>query len=180
MIKHLLGSTKNVRRPRPRVTRALLAAGIALAAGSGLVACGSSPAAHLQDARQALADASYSDVVAAADAGLRADPDAKTAWALELAKLEALARSGRGDEAVALLQRLGAEHPDRVGPTQYCATSDQLRTAGAAPAAIQALDLGAKHHPDDAVIAKLIGDSVSGADVNPAELEMLRSLGYVQ
>lgn len=174
MIRHLLHPTMKARGARRSVTHALLAAALAA------VSCSSSPASHLQDARQALADAAYSDVIAAADAGLRADPDPRTAWALELAKLEGLARSGRGDEAVALLERLAAAHPDRVGPTQYCATSDQLRGAGSGPAAIQALDLGAKHHPDDAVIAKLIGDSMSGADVNPAELEMLRSLGYVQ
>jgi hypothetical protein len=143
------------------------------------VACGSSPAERLQEARQALADTRYSEVVGAADAGLAAAPDAKTAWGLELAKLEALARSGDGDAAMALLDRLATEHPDRIPPTQYCATADQLRSAGNGAGAIQILDLGARRHPGDAVIAKLIGDSKS-ANVDPEELQMLRSLGYVE
>jgi hypothetical protein len=142
-------------------------------------ACGSSPAERLQEARQALADTDYSAVVAAADAGLAASPDERTAWGLELAKLEALARSGDGEAVMALLERLATDHPDRMPPTQYCASADQLRSAGNGAAAIQALDLGAKRHPDDAVIAKLIGAAQS-ADVDPEELQMLRSLGYVE
>jgi hypothetical protein len=143
------------------------------------IGCGSSPAERLQEARQALAETRYSEVVSAADAGLAAAPEGAVAWGLELAKLEALARSGDGDGAMALLDRLATEFPDRVPPTQFCATADQLRSAGNGPAAIQVLDLGAKKHPGDAVIAKLIGDSKS-ANVDPEELQMLRSLGYVE
>lgn len=153
--------------------------GSSLAILAFAVACGSSPADRLQEARQALAETRYSEVVSAADAGLAAAPDGAVAWGLELAKLEALARSGDGEAAMALLDRLATEFPDRVPPTQFCATADQLRSAGDGAGAIQVLDLGAKKHPQDAVIAKLIGDSKS-ADVDPEELQMLRSLGYVE
>jgi hypothetical protein len=176
MIEDQVRATNDGRRARLAAAPAVLV--LALAAGA--VGCGSSAADHLQDARQALADASYSDVVAIADGGLRAEPEPKTAWALELVKLEALARSGQGEAAIAQLEGLAAAHPERLGPTQYSATADQLRGAGDAAAAIRALDLGAKQHPGDAMIAKLISDSASSADVDPAELEMLRSLGYVQ
>ena len=103
-------------------------------------ACGSSPAERLQEARQALADTDYSAVVAAADAGLAASPDERIAWGLELAKVEALARSGDGEAVMALLERLATDHPERVPPTQYCASADQLRSGSLPRDAAQPTD----------------------------------------
>jgi predicted Zn-dependent protease len=135
---------------------------------------------HLQNARQAIADAAYSQALDDADAGLGADPDPKTAWGLELVKLEAQARSGDAEGAKAQIEKLATAHPDRLPATQYGATADQLRTAGQAPSAIEVLDLGLKRHPDDASLAKLIAAATANTEVDPSELEKLRSLGYVQ
>jgi predicted Zn-dependent protease len=143
--------------------------------------CACRPDAHEQlgEARAELAEAAYDDAIGAAEAGLRSAPDARTAWGLELVKLEAHARSGRGEQAIAQLEKIASLQPDPLPPTQYAATADQLRAAGDGAAAIQVLDLGARRHPDDPTLARLIGASRQG-DVDPAELEMLRSLGYVE
>ena len=152
----------------------------ALLLGSGLaLACGAAPSERLAQAREELDIADYAGALDEAEAGLRGGPDAQTAWGLELARLEAQARAGRGDAANEQLRQLTTRHPERMPPSQYAATADQLRAAGDGPGAIQALDLGLRQHPGDALIERLIGDAKSG-EVAPAELEMLRSLGYVE
>ena len=141
--------------------------------------CGSSAHDHLAAARQGLADAAYADALAAAEAGLAAAPDAATAWGLELVKLESLARAGHGEAARAQLNALAAAHPDRMPVTQYSATAHQLRAAGAKPEAIQVLDAGIQRFPDDAMLVRLIG-AADSEGMESAELDMLRSLGYVE
>ena len=133
---------------------------------------------HLAQARHDLSDTAYDTSVASADAGLRRDPDEVTAWGLEIVKLEALARAGRAEETKAQLDKLASTHPNRIPASQYSATAQQLRTAGQGAAAIEVLDVGVKLFPYDPVIARMLGDSSAGSD--PAELEMLRSLGYVE
>jgi hypothetical protein len=156
-------------------------AGLACLLVCGVLApgCQGSAQDQLAAARAALADAAYDDALAAADSGLRKTPDVVTAWGLELVKLEAQARSGLGEAAWTQLDRLAAAHPERIPPTQYAATADQLRSAGDGPAAIRILDLGLRRHPEDAALAGLIHAAQSG-EMAPAELEMLRSLGYVE
>ena len=102
----------------------------ALLIALGLGACSGSAHDQLTAAQEALADADYSEAISAAEDGLGAGPDEVTAWGLELVKLEALARSGRGDETLALLQKLASERPASIPVSQYSATADQLRVAG--------------------------------------------------
>jgi tetratricopeptide (TPR) repeat protein len=141
--------------------------------------CGHSAQDELAIARQALADADYEEALAAADSGLAEAPDEKTAWGLELVKLEALARGGHGTAARAQLNALAERHPDRVPVTQYSATAHQLRSAGQKPEAIEVLDAGVKRFPDESMLVRLIGAEDS-AGMESAELDMLRSLGYVE
>ena len=143
------------------------------------VACGKVGAEHLVDARSELADGSYDDAIASAQRGLAAGGEATIVWGLELVLLEAHARAGHGAQAKELLARLAVDHPDRIPATEYTSTAHLLKTAGEGPTAIEVLDLGAKRYPDNPVIAKMIGDSAS-AGSDPAELEMLRSLGYIE
>ncbi len=143
-----------------------------------LAACAPSDHELLADARSALAGSAYADAVAAADSGLARGADPRVAWGLELVKLEAHARAGEAEPTVEQLAKLTRLHPDRIPPTQYSATADQLRTAGQGSAAIQVLDMGLKRFPENATLARLIGDAGSG-DVDPAEIEMLKSLGYL-
>jgi len=144
-----------------------------------LGACAETPRESLDEARQALAESRYPDAIAAADAGLAGDADAVTAWGLELVKLEALARDGRGDDALAQLEELAALRPEHMPATQYSATADQLRAAGQGGAAIQVLDAGLGRFPEDPMLLDLIEEAKAAPAPGSEELEMLRSLGYV-
>jgi len=141
--------------------------------------CGGSAYDDLATARQALADADYVEALASANAGLAEDPDEKTQWGLELVRLEALARGGDGAGTVSQLSALAERYPDRIPATQYSATAHQLRAAGRKLEAIEVLDAGVKRFPEETMLVQLIGaDDSSGME--SAELDMLRSLGYVE
>ena len=145
-----------------------------------LGACAETARDSLDAARGALSESRYADAIAAADAGLGGKPDEVTAWGLELVKLEALARDGLGDDTAAQLKRLAGSRPEQVSANQYSASADQLRAAGQAAAAIQVLDLGLKRFPGDAALQRLIEEAKTAPDAGSDELEMLRSLGYVE
>lgn len=156
-----------------------------LAVIASLCGCGMSRQDHLTEARSALADTAYDEAIAAAEAGLRAAAaeaqdvlDDATSWGLELAKLEACARAGLGEQAKQQLAQLASRHPNRVAASEYFATAHQLRGAGAGTAAIEVLDMGAILFPYEPVIGRMIEEASTGSD--PAELELLRSLGYVE
>ena len=144
-----------------------------------LGACAETPRESLDEALQALAESRYAAAIAAADAGLTGDADAVTAWGLELVKLEALARDGRGDDALVQLEELAALRPEHMPSTQYSATADQLRAAGQGAAAIQVLDAGLGRFPEDPTLMDLIEEAKAAPAPGSEELEMLRSLGYV-
>jgi hypothetical protein len=145
------------------------------------VLCGCEKGSHdlLVDARSSLASASYDDAVAAADAGLAASPSKTDTWGLELVKLEAYARGGNGESAKQQLIVLAGKYSAQLTATDYSATAQQLQQADNGPAAIEVLDLGKKRFPDDPQIDKMNNDSVS-AEASPEELEMLKSLGYIE
>jgi ABC-type uncharacterized transport system auxiliary subunit len=156
-----------------------------LAVIATLCGCEMSRQDHLSEARAALADAAYDEALAAAESGLRAAAaesqevlDDATSWGLELAKLEAHARAGHGEEAKGQLTELARRHPNRVVASEYFATAQQLRGADAGTAAIEVLDMGAILFPYEPVIGRMIEEASTGGD--PAELELLRSLGYVE
>ena len=151
----------------------------ALALATGMCACEKSSREALSDARNALAEGSFSEAVAAAGTGLAGSPDEVTSWGLELVILEAHARAGSGAEAVGQIAKLAKAHPERISATDYSSTAQLLRTADQKPAAIEVLDLGVKRFPDDAILARMIEESVATGE-DPAELEMLKSLGYIE
>jgi hypothetical protein len=144
-----------------------------------MCACETSPRDHLSEAREALNAAAYDDAVAAAEAGLASDPDATTAWGLELLLLESHARSGHAEATKTQLAKLVDTHRQRIPPSEYAATAHQLKQAGQGAAAIEVLDMGVARFPNDRLINQMIGVASSG-DGDPAELEMLRSLGYIE
>ncbi len=142
-------------------------------------ACQKSGHEHLEQARSSLAGASYDEALAAAEAGLKASPSKVDAWALELVKLESYARGGNGEGTKQQLEMLASSYPEQLSPTDYSSSAQQLQAAGEGPAAIEVLDLGMNRHPGDELIDKMLTDAVS-ADPSPEELEMLRSLGYIE
>jgi ABC-type Fe3+-hydroxamate transport system substrate-binding protein len=144
-----------------------------------LCACAKGGQELLEEARQELAVGAFSEAVVAARAGLATAPSDVTTWGLELVILEAHSRAGNGAEAKGQLVKLAKAHPERISATDYSSTAQLLQSAEQKPVAIEVLDLGVKRFPDDAVLAKMIENSVaSGSD--PEELEMLRSLGYIE
>ncbi len=151
---------------------------------ASLCGCEMSRQDHLIEARAALADAAYDEAIAAAEVGLDAAAaesqdalDDATSWGLELLKLEAHARAGHGEQAKAQLAELARLHPNRVVASEYFATAQQLRGADAGTAAIEVLDMGAILFPYEPVIGRMIEEASTGGD--PAELELLRALGYI-
>jgi hypothetical protein len=144
-----------------------------------LFACSGGPEAGLKDARARLAAGDFAAAAAAANAGLAAGAEGAVAWRLELAALEAEARGAKGADARARLERL-ADGPfaEEAAGSLYVQTAGQLREAGDAAGAVDVLDAGAKRFPQDGDIARAIAQAkASGSD---AELERLRSLGYVE
>jgi tetratricopeptide (TPR) repeat protein len=144
-----------------------------------VAACADSARDTLEQARKALAQTHYSEAITAADAGLARKPEPITRWGLEIVKLEALARSGRGDETLAQLEKLVAAWPDHMLADQYAATADQLRAAGQGAAAIRALDLGLKRFPQDGALRGQIEQAKAAPAPGSDELKMLQSLGYI-
>ena len=115
-------------------------------------ACSETASESLDQARGALAESRYVDAAEAADLGLARNADAVTAWGLELVKLEALAREGRGDDTVVQLEKLAGTKPKQVAASQYAATADQLRPAGQGGATLPVLDLGRNRFPEGAIL----------------------------
>jgi len=152
----------------------VLVALVALACG-----CEKSSQGQLPAARSSLASASYADAVATAKAGLAGSPSKADAWGFELVVLEAYARGGDSENAKAQLVKLAGLYPAQLSANDYSGTAQQLQAAGQGPGAIEVLDLGKQRYPDDPMIDKMIADSVA-AESSPEELEMLRSLGYIE
>jgi hypothetical protein len=167
-------------RRRPLVLRGCLLLGLAGLLATGLASCAESAQDSLGEARAALADARYDEALAAAEAGLANPSDEVTAWGLELVKLEALARGGQGEPTLAQLQKLAAERPENVPADQYAAIADQLRGAGAGPEAIAVLDSGLKRFPEDAELLRQIEAAKAAPAAGSEELEMLKTLGYIE
>ncbi len=175
-----------------RIYKRFLESQLSVAGGSpikalGMVAlvllfCACQKAGHeyLAEARQELASSAYTEAITAADAGLLANPDPISAWGLELVKLEAQARAGLGEEAKEQLDALAHLYAKQLTAAEFSSAAQQLKQAGQGPAAIEVLDMGAKLYPQDAVIARMIEESVSGAGASPEELKMLKSLGYIE
>ena len=155
------------------MSRSLVLALVAL-----VLACGADPADQLEQARAHLAGGDYAAAAAAANQGLAAGAQGPTAWRLELAALEGEARGGKAAEVLARLERLPEAWSAQVSGSLYVQTAGQLKEAGDAAGAIGVLDAGARRFPEDADIARAIAQlKATGTD---AELDQLRSLGYVE
>lgn len=158
---------------RPAILAGILAPILALAACSG------GPEAQLEKARRHLAAGAYAEAASAADQGLAAGAKGALAWRLELAALEGQARSGRGVEVAARLDRLaGSTWAAQLTGPLYVQTAGQLGDAGDAEGAIEVLDRAAQRFPEDPDVEKAI--ERLGATGSPDEVERLRSLGYVE
>jgi hypothetical protein len=142
------------------------------------LACGASPEDHLESARKNLDAGQFDPAINDAAQGLRGSPDDKTAWGLELVLLEANARSGKVAETKGKLNELEIAHPERVTASTYSSTAQQLKDAGKVADQIEVLDAGLKRFPDDPTLQSALEKAKQTND--PAALERLKSLGYIQ
>ena len=80
-------------------------------------------------------------------------------------------------EQLAVVESL---QPQAVPATLYAATADQLRAAGDGPGAILVLDRGFQRFPENAALETLIAAAKQAPSVDADELELLRTLGYIE
>jgi hypothetical protein len=143
-----------------------------------LAGCGSESESLLAAARGHLEGGDYAEAVNAANSGLKAGAEGATAWRLELVALESEARGGRTEAAIARLERLAEAYPEQVRAPLYVQTASQVREGGDAAGAISVLDAGNQRFPNDEdIVLAIMQAKEKGGD---AELERLRSLGYVE
>ena len=177
MSRQPLPRSPSLRQPSPR-PGSLKLLGVA-AFVAVMCACEKPAHEHLVDARSSLGSAAYADAITAADAGLSGSPSEQNTWGLELVKLEAYARGGDGEAAKEQLSKLAGKYPNQISATDYSGTAQQLQATGQGPPAIEVLDQGKQRYPDDELIGRMIAESIEVRN-DPAELEMLRSLGYIE
>jgi hypothetical protein len=140
-----------------------------------VAACGSVD--HQKEAQGALDAGDADKAIQHAEEGLKAAGDDKAAaWRLEQIRLEALAKKGDAGKVAAELDRLHGAYPQQVTPALYLSLAQKVRAGGgAAPDVLAAAD---KKWPDDKTIDDAITEAAQQGD--PAELERLRALGYIQ
>src|SRR5215470_393245 len=124
--------------------------------------CGGKSAADYQQEAQAALDArDVPKALAVVTEALQQDAvrsDAAGAWRLEQIRLEALAKSGKGADVKAELERLAAQYPKQVTASLYRSLADKTKAAGDPAGAIDILAAGDQRFPaDHASFAEAIG-----------------------
>ncbi|MFZ5480871.1 MAG: hypothetical protein ACOZNI_29190 [Myxococcota bacterium] len=142
-----------------------------------LLACSSVD--HQKEAQDALNGGDADKALQLAEEGLKsAGGDKAAAWRLEQVRLEALAKKGDGASLKGELERLHGAYPQQVTAPLYLKLASQLREGGGGATVIDVLDAGKKKWPDDKAFDDAIAEAQQNAD--PAEVERLKALGYIQ
>lgn len=149
-----------------------------------LAACGGkSPADLTAEAQSALDGGDAAKAVTLVDAALGQDAvkkDAASTWRLEQVKLDALAKTGKGAEVLSNLERLAGTNPKQVNAALYRALADKVKAAEDTAGAIDILAAGDKRFPaDHATFQEAIDALKSAGNLDPAEVERLKALGYL-
>ena len=146
-----------------------------------LIGCGPDLEKQKNEAQQALSVGNFSQAREISSQALEHAPaaDKRLVWALERIRLEALARENQGEQARETLERLAAEYPARANASLYLAIATYLKDAGGTSSAIDILVAGDERFPDESEKFKAqIGEMEAGG-LDPAEIERLKSLGYL-
>jgi hypothetical protein len=149
-----------------------------------LTACGGKSAADYQaEAQAALNARDTAKAVSVAEAGLadaKVRQDAAAAWRLEQIRIDALAREGKGAQVKAELERLAGTYPKQVNGSLYRAMADRAKTASDTGGAIEILTAGDQRFPaEHASFAEAIEALKNAGNLDPAQVEKLKSLGYL-
>jgi tetratricopeptide (TPR) repeat protein len=134
------------------------------------------------DARSALGRGEYGQAMAYANQGLKlASGDRAAIWRFEQIVLEAMCRSGQGLAVMPELQRLTVDYPAQLNAKLYLSLGAIAKESGDTHAAIELWAAGDKRFPAESASFKdAIQALQSAGDLAPAELEKLKSLGYIQ
>ena len=147
-----------------------------------LIGCGPDVDQLKDEAQQALSVGNFSQAREISTRALESVPEAekRLAWSLERIRLEALARDDQPAEALETLERLAAEYPAQANASLYLAIASYARGAGSTGGAIEILVAGDERFPEDSEKFKAqIQELEAGGGLDPAEIERLRSLGYL-
>ena len=146
-----------------------------------LIGCGPDLEQMKNDAQQALSVGNFTQAREISSQALERAPasDKRLVWALERVHLEALARGNQGEEARETLERLTAEYPTQANASLYLAIASYLRDACGTSSAIDILVAGDERFPEETEEFKAMIGEMEAGGLDPAEIERLKSLGYL-
>lgn len=148
------------------------------------IACGGGEPNAEEAAGAALSAGKYGVAMDKASAGLeraRAAGDRAVVWRLEMIVLEAMARSGQGALVVSELARLSDHYAQQVNAKLYLSLGSHAKAAGDTNGAIELWAAGDKKYPAESGLFKREIEALQAAgSLDPAELEKLKTLGYIQ
>jgi len=146
-----------------------------------LIGCGPDLEKLKNEAQDALSVGNFSQAREISTRALEqaAGSDKRLTWSLERIRLEAQAREGQAAEAREALERLAGEYPGQANASLYLAIASYLHEAGDASGAIEVLLAGDKRFPEESEKFKAQIEKLEASGLDPAEIERLRSLGYL-
>jgi tetratricopeptide (TPR) repeat protein len=146
-----------------------------------LIGCGPDVEQLKDEAQQALSVGDFSQAREISTRALEQVPESekRLAWALERIRLEALARDDQAAEAHDTLERLATDYPVQANAALYLAIASYVGDAGDSGGAIDILVAGDKRFPEDSEKFKAQIHQLQAGGLDPAEIERLRSLGYL-
>ncbi len=146
-----------------------------------LIGCGPDLEQQKNEAQQALSVGNLSQARELSSQALEQAPasEKRLLWALERIRLEALARENQGEQALVTLERLAAEYPAQANASLYLAIATYLKDAGGTSSAIDTLVAGDERFPEESEKFKSMINEMQAGGLDPAEIERLKSLGYL-
>lgn len=147
-----------------------------------LIGCGPDVEQLEDDAQQALSVGNFSQARELSTRALEQVPksEKRLLWSFERIRLEALAREDRATEAQESLERLAGEYPGQANADLYLAIASYVKEAGDSSGAIDILVAGDERFPEESEKFKAqIQELHESGLVDPAEIERLRSIGYL-
>ena len=146
-----------------------------------LIGCSPDPEQLKDEAQQALSvgDFSQAGEISARALAQVPESDKRLIWSLERIRLEALARDNQAAEALESLERLVTEYPAQADASLYLAIASYLQGAGGASGAVDILVAGDKRFPEESEKFEAQIQELQAGGLDPAEIERLRSLGYL-
>ena len=146
-----------------------------------LIGCGPDLEQQKNEAQQALNVGNFSQARELSSQALEQAPasEKRLLWALERIRLEALARENQGEQASETLERLTGEYPTQANASLYLAIATYLKDAGGTSSAIDILVAGDERFPEESEKFKAMIDEMQAGGLDPAEIERLRSIGYL-